>query len=133
MPRAYQSPCSGMDCGSQWAQAPNFASRHHSGTTYFSLIAFQSAVYGPAATFSSGKFQMSGGNPKSPSPTVICSILTPTSPSLRLMVTVPPAGITSWILAFRKDLVASPEEWTFTWRAGPPSTVTLIVPTSTDA
>src|SRR4051794_23022168 len=114
MPRAYQSPCSGIDCGSQWAQAPNFASRHHSGVAYLPANPFQSAGNGPAATFNSGRFQISGGSPNSPSPTVICWIFTPTSASARLMVTVAPAGIVTWILAFRKDFVASPEECTFT-------------------
>ena len=41
---------------------------------------------------------------------------TPTSPSSRLIVTFPPAGIAIWILAFKKDFVASPEECTFTLR-----------------
>src|ERR1035437_8930330 len=112
MPRAYQSPLSGIDWGSQCAQAPNFASRHHSGVAYLAARPFQSAGYGPAATFNSGKFQISGGKPNSPSPTVICWMFTPTSPSPRLIVTVPPAGIATWILAFKKDFVASPEECT---------------------
>src|ERR1035441_7573578 len=34
MLRAYQSPASAADCGPQWAQMPNLASRNHSGTWY---------------------------------------------------------------------------------------------------
>src|ERR1035441_8287062 len=34
MLRAYQSPSSAADCGPQWAQIPNLASRNHSGTWY---------------------------------------------------------------------------------------------------
>src|ERR1035438_872045 len=34
MLRAYQSPYSMADCGPQWAQIPNLASRYHSGTCH---------------------------------------------------------------------------------------------------
>ena len=32
--RAYQSPYMGTDCGPQWDQMPNFASRNQSGHWY---------------------------------------------------------------------------------------------------
>src|SRR5665213_995209 len=92
IPRAYQSPCSGMDCGSQCAHAPNLASRHHAGAVYWRLSVFQSGVQGPGATGNGGRFQMSGCNSKL-SPTAIRSILTPTSSGARLMVTVALVGI----------------------------------------
>src|SRR5580698_7174936 len=34
MLRAYQSPYSAADCGPQWAQMPNLASRNHWGISY---------------------------------------------------------------------------------------------------
>src|SRR5215469_18186868 len=36
MLRAYQSPASAADCGPQWAQMPNLASRNQSGARYAS-------------------------------------------------------------------------------------------------
>ena len=49
------------------------------------------------------------------------------------MVTVALAGIAMSMMAFRKELVSAPEEWTFTLRAGWSLTATLIVPTDIDA